>query len=285
MALAVAVALAAAVAFGWSTALMHQSASSAPRDLTRPDSLLMHLFRQPRWLLGEAASLAGLALHMWALSLGSLVVIQPLIATGLVFALAFRAVLDRKLPTVRTLWWAATCALGAAVFLIATNAGDSSQPIDGSRATIVLIIGCGAALLAWTLSMRFPRQRGLLLGVSAGILFGLLAGALKATTDDFGSIASVLGNWPFYVACLLGAAGFTLNQRMYHQSSLHASLPALNTLNPIVAVIVGIYCFGERPAQDGAAAVAEIVGLLAMLVAIFFLARSDEAVDALTHGD
>jgi hypothetical protein len=69
---------------------------------------------------------------------------------------------------------------------------------------------------------------------------------------------------------------------MYHQSSLHSSLPALNTLNPIVAVIFGIYCFNERPAQNTGSTVAEAAGLVAMLVAIFFLARSDEAVEALT---
>jgi hypothetical protein len=285
MALAVAVALAAAVAFGWSTALMHQSASAAPRNLTRPHSLLWHLVQQPRWLLGEAASLTGLGLHLWALSLGSIVVVQPLVATGLVFALAFRAVLDRKLPTVRTLWWAATCALGVAVFLIATNSGDNSQPVDGKRAAIMIAVGGGVSFIAWVCSMKSSGHRGLFLGISAGILFGLLAGTLKATTDDFGSVGDVLGNWPFYVACLLGAASFTLNQRMYHQSSLHTSLPALNTLNPIVAVIFGIYCFGERPAQNGGSAAAEVAGLAAMLVAIFFLARSDEAVEALKQSD
>lgn len=286
MVLAVAVALAAAIAFGWSTALMHHSASAAPPELTRPHALLLHLVQQPRWLLGEVASLTGLALHLWALSLGSIVVVQPLVATGLVFALAFRAVLDRNLPSSRTLMWASVCAMGVAVFLIATNAGDSSQPVDGSRATIMLAVGGGISFVAWACSMKLAkRHAGLFLGISGGIIFGLLAGALKATTDDFGSVMDVLGNWPFWVACALGAAGFTLNQRMYHQSGLHSSLPALNTLNPIVAVIFGIYCFGERPGQDAGSTVAEIIGLAAMLVAIFFLARSNEAVDALAPTD
>lgn len=283
MTLAVAVAFAAATAFGWSTALMHYSASNAPSGLDRPDRLLSYLVRQKRWLLGEFASLTGLGLHLWALSLGSIVLVQPLVATGLVFALAFRAALDRKLPSHQTLAWASLCAGGIAVFLIATNSTNGSAPVDDTRAAIMISIGCSVSLIAWVCSQKLARQHaGLCLGIAAGVIFGLLAGSLKATTETFGSISELFTSWPFYAACGLGLAGFLLNQRMYQQSSLHSSLPALNTLNPIVAVIFGIYCFGERPGQDAGSTLGEVVGLAAMLVAIFFLARSDEAVQAVS---
>jgi drug/metabolite transporter (DMT)-like permease len=280
---AVVVAFAAATAFGWSTALMHHSASHAPNHLNRPDKLLGHLIHQRRWLLGEAASLTGLGLHLWALSLGSIVIVQPLVATGLVFALAFRALLDRKMPSPQTLIWASVCAGGVPVFLIATNSTNESSPVDGARAAIMLTIGGIAAFVAWYLSLKSSRTHaGLLLGIAGGIIFGLLAGALKATTDTFGSVPDVLTAWPFYASCALGLAGFLMNQRMYHQSSLQRSLPALNTLNPIVAVIFGIYCFDERPGQGTSSTIAEVVGLIAMLAAIFFLARRDETVAAVS---
>lgn len=281
MAVTVAVAFAAAIAFGWSTALMHHSASGAPEGLNRPDHLLAHLFRQPRWVLGELASLAGLGLHIWALSLGSLVVVQPLVATGLVFALAFRAALDRAWPSAHTLLWGSVCAGGVAMFLVATSSTRESSPIDDSRAAVMLLVCGGIALASWYLSLKADRKHsGLLLGIAGGIIFGLLAGALKATTDTFGGLLEPLMSWPFYAACLLGLTGFLLNQRMYHQSSLQSSLPVLNTLNPIVAVVFGIYCFDERPAQGGASMVFELIGLVLMLSAIFFLARSKEAAEA-----
>ena len=94
--LTVAVALAAAIAFGWSTALMHHSASGAPEEVRGLVALLRHVVRQWRWLLGMAASLLGLVLHAVALHLGSLAVVQPLIVTGLVFSFLFRAALDGK---------------------------------------------------------------------------------------------------------------------------------------------------------------------------------------------
>jgi drug/metabolite transporter (DMT)-like permease len=283
MAAAVVVAFAAATAFGWSTALMHHSASHAPADLNRPDQLLRHLFKQRRWLLGEVASLTGLGLHLWALSLGSIVIVQPLVATGLVFALAFRAALDRKLPSPHTLMWASVCAAGVAVFLIATNSTDESSPVDDTRAAIMLAVGGAIAFVAWYLSLKASRKHaGLLLGIAGGIIFGLLAGSLKATTDTFGSLSAILTAWPFYASCVLGLAGFLMNQRMYHQSSLQRSLPALNTLNPIVAVVFGIFCFNERPGQGSSSTIAELAGLVAMLAAIFFLARSDETAAAVS---
>jgi drug/metabolite transporter (DMT)-like permease len=283
MTAAVVVAFAAATAFGWSTALMHHSASAAPADLNRPDRLLGHLIHQRRWVIGEIASLTGLGLHLWALSLGSLVIVQPLVATGLVFALAFRAILDRKRPSSRTLFWASVCAGGVAVFLIATNSTNGSSPVDDTRAAIMLTVGSIVAFVAWFWSLKVPRESsGLLLGIAGGVIFGLLAGSLKATTDTFGSISGILTAWPFYASCLLGLFGFLMNQRMYHQSSLHRSLPTLNTLNPIVAVIFGIFCFNERPGQGASATIAEVAGLVAMLAAIYFLARSDEAVAAVS---
>lgn len=283
MAVAVAVAFAAAIAFGLSTALMHHSASDAPEDLNRPDRLLAHLFRQPRWILGELASLTGLGLHLWALSLGAIVVVQPLVATGLVFALALRAALDRRFPSAHTLLWSSVCAAGVAVFLVATNSTNASSPVDDARAAQLIAVGGVVAFTAWILSLKaVKRHSGMLLGIAGGVTFGLLAGTLKATTDTFGSIPAVLTDWPFYASCALGLSAFLLNQRMYHQSSLHSSLPALNTLNPIVAVIFGIYCFGERPSSGVPAAVIELTGLVLMLAAIYFLARSDEAIEAVS---
>ena len=147
----------------------------------------------------------------------------------------------------------------------------------------MLSIGSIVAFVAWYLSLRSAREHaGLLLGIAGGIIFGLLAGCLKATTDTFGSIPDVLTDWPFYASCALGLAGFLMNQRMYHQSSLQRSLPMLNTLNPIVAVIFGIFCFNERPGQGASSTIAELAGLVAMLAAIFFLARSDDTVAAVS---
>lgn len=177
---AAAVALVAAIAFGWSTALMHHSTSRAPKHVAGVVGLLRHLVVQRRWLLGMAASLAGLALHTLALRLGSLAVVQPLVVTALVFAFLFRAALDRQRPPPAVVGWVLLTAAGLAVFLVAAGTTTGTDRPSG-RAAVVLLCA-GAAVTAtgfqWSRQVRGARA-GLLLGVSAGVVFGLIAGCSR----------------------------------------------------------------------------------------------------------
>jgi drug/metabolite transporter (DMT)-like permease len=274
---AVPVALAAAVAFGWSTALMHHSASGAPAHVEGIRALLGHVTRQWRWLLGMAASLGGLALHALALHLGTIAVVQPLVVTGLVFSFLFRAALDRALPSRATMAWALLTGVGLTVFLVA-----GGQPAAGraSTAGIVAVLAAGAVAVAaaWLAAARVPAHAGLLLGAAAGVVFGLIAGTLKATTlAAAGGVAALFTAWPVYVLVALGATGFLLNQRSYHAAPLSRSLPVSNTLNPLVALVFGVVGFGERPPSAPGRLAAEAAGLVLVLTGVFLLARTEEA--------
>jgi drug/metabolite transporter (DMT)-like permease len=272
---AVPVALAAAVAFGWSAALMHHGASSAPEGST-VTALLVHVVRQWRWLLGMAASLSGLALHALALHLGTIAVVQPLIVTGLVFSFLFRAALDRALPHRATMAWALLTGLGLTVFLLA-GSPSGGHSASGAGSTVMLVAGAAAVAAAWLAAARVPRRAGLLLGAAAGVVFGLIAGTLKATTLAAArGVPALLTSWPVYVLVALGATGFLLNQRSYHAAPLSRSLPVSNTLNPLVALVFGVVGFGERPPSAPARLAAEAVGLTLVLTGVFLLARTEE---------
>lgn len=276
MAAGVGAALAAAVAFGWSVALMHQSAFGAPPSVEGTRALLHHLVRQRGWLAGMAASLTGFGLHALALRLAPLTVVQPLVVTGLVFSFAFRAVLERQLPSRRLMTWVSVTAAGLALFVLAAGSTRSSTNLDGTAAAFMLGAGAvvaGSGLLA-ARNVK-PRRAGLLLGISAGVVFGLIAGTIKAATTA-ASQGALLTSWPLYTMGALGATGFLLNQRAYHSAPLSTSLPALNMANPLVAVIFGVFVFHERPNAQVAAIAAEVVGLLGVLAGIFFLARREE---------
>lgn len=276
MGAAVATALAAAVAFGWSTALMHHSASSAPTGTPGIATLLRHLVMQWRWLLGMAASLAGLGLHALALRLGSLTLVQPLVISGLVFSFVFRSALDHELPSRDVMRWVGVTTAGLALLLIATGATSSVARVDRTGATIVLAAGAVAAIGCFAAArVAAARNVGLLLGASAGVVFGLIAGTLKAAADAAGQ-GALLSSWPLYVLIPLGISGFLLNQQAYHRAPLAQSLPVLNTLNPLVAVAFGALAFHERPPEQLLALLGEGLGLLAVLAGVFFLARQEE---------
>jgi drug/metabolite transporter (DMT)-like permease len=278
--LTVAVALTAAVAFGWSTALMHHSASGAPADAPGLRSLLLHVVRQWRWLIGMAASLTGLVLHAVALHLGSLAVVQPLVVTGLVFSFLFRAALDRQLPSRRMMLWVALTAVGLTVFLVMGGSPSGGGGVSTTGTVLMLCIGAAVVGAAWAAASRAPRHAGLLLGSAAGVVFGLIAGTLKATTDVASrGLLPLFTSWPAYVLAVLGATGFVLNQRSYQKAPLSRSLPVANTLNPLVAVIFGVVGFGERPPGAAGAVTAEALGLAATLIGVFLLARSEEVTE------
>lgn len=279
---AVAVALAAAIAFGWSTALMHHGASGAPDDVRGLRGLLGHVVHQWRWLLGMAASLSGLGLHALALHIGTIAVVQPLVVTGLVFAFLFRSALDRRLPPRRTMLWVLLTAAGLTVFLLGAGSQSESNRLSTAGAVAMLVPGALAVSAGWVAALRIPRHAGLLMGCAAGIVYGLVAGTLKATTNTAShGVLTMFTSWPVYVLVALGVAGFLLNQQAYQLAPLSRSAPAANTVNPVVAVVFGIVGFGERPAGSAGAITAEVVGLISVLLGVFFLARNEEVTAAL----
>ncbi len=271
---AVGVALAAAILFGWSTALMHQGASSVPQQVGGLLELVRRCLVQWRWLLGMAASLSGLALHIWALALGSIVLVQPIVVTGLVFSFLFRSALDRELLPRAVLLRVLLSAAGLAVFLVTVGDTAASGSSDTAATVILLIVGAVAAASCWwAAGRRVPDTSGLLLGICGGIVFGLIGGVLKAATTNHADGAHFYANWAVYAVIPLGVAGFLTNQRAYHVAPLTKSLPILNLLNPVVALVFGFVAFSERPHASVPAQALGILGLGAALLGIFLLAR------------
>jgi lysylphosphatidylglycerol synthetase-like protein (DUF2156 family) len=271
---AVGVALCAAILFGWSTALMHAGASSVSQNVGGLLGLVKQCLVQWRWLLGMVASLSGLVLHVLALGMGSIIVIQPIIVTGLVFSFIFRSALDRELLPRPVLLRVLLSAAGLAVFLVTVGDTTGARKADTAAVVALLLVGAVTAAVTWLAAARRPpAASGLLLGICGGLVFGLIAGVLKAATANSSAGIPFLANWAVYAVVPLGVAGFLTNQRAYHVAPLTKSLPVLNLLNPVVAVIFGVVAFSERAHASVPAQVLGLVGLVAALLGIFLLAR------------
>ena len=80
--MAVILALAAALLFALGMVLQAQVASKASEEEARGMGFLVQLARKPRWLAGIAADALGFVAQAWALAIGRLVVVQPLLATS-----------------------------------------------------------------------------------------------------------------------------------------------------------------------------------------------------------
>ena len=80
-----------ALMFALATALQHRSAQKADSAKAMRPALIFFLALDPMWLLGIVADIVGLFFQFAALVNGSVLVVQAILAIGLVFSLFFPA--------------------------------------------------------------------------------------------------------------------------------------------------------------------------------------------------
>ncbi|MGE0027860.1 MAG: DMT family transporter, partial [Thermoleophilia bacterium] len=96
MILAGIVALGAAVLFALASVLQQRAASEVSDADAHGTGLIRKLVRRPLWLAGTATDTLGYVAQAAALGLGSLVLVQPLLATYLLFALPLGAWMAKR---------------------------------------------------------------------------------------------------------------------------------------------------------------------------------------------
>src|SRR5205823_1587392 len=114
----VALAFLAAFLFASASVLQQSAAAAVPLDQARGLSLIGRLLRRPLWLAGTAADAVGYAAEAGALALGSILVVQPILATTLLFAIPLSTALARARIRPIDVAWAAVLTGGVAMFLI-----------------------------------------------------------------------------------------------------------------------------------------------------------------------
>ncbi|MFD4723113.1 DMT family transporter [Streptomyces sp. NPDC058423] len=275
-AVAVPAALLSALSFGIGSVLQQQAASEAPAtDSLRP-RLLLELARRPKWLTGMGLVVSSYALLGLALASGPLVLVQPLAATDLVFALPFLA-WRRAVPLTRPEVAGIMCtAGGVAMFLtVLPVPSPGTVPDLVDWVPVLAAVGGAVMLLAPAGLRRRGRTRTALFAVCAALLFALLDSLTKSTAVRFQTEgAGAFLAWEPYSLIVVGVLGLTMSQSAYQAGSLAISLPIIDTLEPIGAVLIGIAVFGERLAQTPSALAVQMLGAAVAVTGILLLDRS-----------
>jgi drug/metabolite transporter (DMT)-like permease len=241
------------------------------------DGAAARTVRHPLWIAGALASLAGLGLHALALRNGSLTLVQPLLVTGVIFALPLRQALEHRRPRAAELGWAAALALGLTVFIVAATpsagAGQAADPRPALACAAVIGLSVPACVAA---SRRATGGlAALTLGTAAGLAFAATAGLLKQATAELSrGAAALLTTWPGYALIAVGGVGLVLSQLAYRAGPLRASLPAVTAVNPIASLVIGVAVFDERFRSGTPYLAAELIGLVLIAVAAVGLTRA-----------
>ena len=270
--LAVLLALAGSACFAVAAVTQQGAAARLARGRAFDPGVLVRLARRPAWLAGLAAVIAGFALQAAALGMGRLVVIEPMLASGLLFALVLAARRDRR--PLRGAEWAAALAVfaGLAVFLAA------GQPTGGQRTAGVAVLGvaaggaAGLTGLGVILAGRFagPR-RALLFGVGGGVAAGATDALVKTVVVLAGGhLLAPFADPRLYLLIAVGLLAYTIQQNGYRAAGLAAFLPAFVVIEPVIGSLLGLIIYHER-LRGGPGRIA--VELAACTVAAWGIAR------------
>lgn len=276
---AVAVVLAVSAGFSYALAsvLQQRAASEAPPELSLRPGLLLALLRRPLWLLGTLADGAAYVFEAASLAFGSIIIVQPLLVTGLLWALPLSA-LGRPERVTRREWVPAIAlVIGLAVFVTVGDPHGGRSQASG-LAWILTMVAIAIPVTGAVLASRAAAagRRALLLSFAAGCVYGLTAALTKSTLDllDRG-VVDVFTHWQPYALLAAGFVGFLLNQSAFQAGHLAASLPAMAVTDPVIGCAIGVTLFGETLGATGTAAiVATAASIVVMAVATVSLARS-----------
>ena len=295
--------LAAALSFATSSALKHASAHDAEHlaehgsaELSRP-ARVSGLFgaagrfvaatvAHPLWLAGIVADLVGLGLQVLALHFGALSVVQPLLVTGLIFALVLGRARRRIAPS-QWLWAAVLCAALAGFLVLSGTATHTvADKADRMPALISALAGLVLAAGAVTAGLRRGSHsyRAASTGVAVGVVYAGTAALLKALTDRAaGGWHPVLFSWQLPAVIALGALGLMLNQLAFRLGPLTSSLPAISTVDPLLSIAIGVAVYDEHIRHGPLSGTGLMVLLLVLCVAIVRLSVYQAEPDAHAH--
>lgn len=268
-------ALASALAAAASSILQHHSARTAPDG--RTGRLLGHLLTRPLWLAGLVASAIGLALHVVALAHGQLAVVQPLLISGVLFALPMSALLEGRRPSAREWFLALILVAGLALFLLAARPSPGRVELDGDVLAISSVTAGAIVVILAVIALRWPRgHKPALLGAAAGVGYGLVAALIKQAAAIYETgFLHLLSDWPLWTLISVGAAALGLTQMAYRAGPLAKSMPALTVSDPAASVALGALAFQERLAGDPLAIALQVIGFVVMAAAAAQLARRE----------
>jgi len=278
--LAVVCALSSSLLYALASVLQHRAAVAQPHEHSLRFGLLTRLLRNPQWVVGIACDALAYVFQFVALGHASLVLVQPLLVCGLLFALPLGAWLAGARMKPRDWSGAVLIVAGLALFLVVASPGKGTTDVDSWPQLCVFTFAAAVALILLARG-RASRARAALLAAAAALIYGLTAALTKSVAHLLGiGVGHLLSSWQPYVLVAAGVGGMLIAQSAFQAGPLDASLPVLTVIDPVVSITIGALAFSEGIRTGKVSSVLEVVGIAAMTAGVFVLSHA-EAVHAM----
>jgi hypothetical protein len=265
-------ALACALATNVAMLCKHRGAVAAPAvRLSEPLRSGAALFRSRWWAVGFAIAVGAWGLHVAALAVAPISLVETTISGGLVLL----AWLGERWFGVRVgarEWLGlGLCAVGLAL-LAATSAGTAGNSASYSTAAMISFeagaVGTGALLLLHGTSGSVRRSSGPLLAIAAGLLLGVANVSVKALTGTVPSdLLSIVSPWTL-AALVAGVGAFFGLARGLQLGEAIPVIAITSVAANCASVAGGILVFGDPVGTDPVDIVARCLAFLAVIVAV-----------------
>jgi hypothetical protein len=267
-------ALGCAVLSGVALLCKHRGACDAPAVAMRsPLRSAGALFRSRWWAIGFLLATVGWGLHVAALSMAPLSLVQAVIAGGL----ALLAIPARRWFGIsvgaRDLIGLGLCAAGLSFLALTAGHGHENGSFTGSTmlafegGTLALV----GVLMVASAHRRLVSRGWVLLAVAAGASIGVSDVALKALAETVpGSPLSVLSPWTA-LAIIGGIGGFLALARGLQLGEPVAVIVAFSASATLAAITGGILVFGDPLGSDALEVIARSSAFVAVIVAAALL--------------
>lgn len=261
--------------------VVRQRAIQAEADaLPEAGAIVTSWVRQPAWWFGALGAAGGYGFQALALAHGSLLLVQPLLVSSLLFVLPLGARFSNQHVRERDWVWALVLTVALTVFVLVGQPREGHYRAPGPAWSVALSTSLPVVIICVLVARRTDgRRRAMLLASGVAVLLGLIAVLTRVSAHRL-----VAHGWHGLLAVpapyLLVALAITvtvLQQSAFHAGALQASVPIMLVGEPMVAVLLGVVVLGEYLVVRGAGAVILVVAVVAMTAATVALGR-DSAV-------
>ena len=266
--------------------LKYKGAVAAPDvDMRHPLRSAVDLFRSKWWTIGWGVAAGAFILHVAALTLAPISIGQAVLAGGLVF-LAVLAERFFGFQLGRRQWIGiGLVAVSLSLLTLTGESGGGAHSGYSLAGMIVfegIAVGVGLLLVVSHLIERIPVQRGVLLGVAAGLGFGISDVAIKALSGDLER--GPVGLFSPWSVIIVTAAVFSFfaSARSLQIGDGVAVIAVTSVAANLSTIVAGLTVFGDRLGDDALVVGVRVAAFALILVGAAMIpapVRVGEALD------